>query len=181
MSTVSWPEYIGCFIDNNNARDLMDPAILVNTPMSVELCVHTCNQANYLFAGVQYGSQCFCGNRTGSLGTVSETECNRTCTGNADEVCGGVDRNSVYLSRTTNYLNSTIITSVVTVYPNNYFSYDTGIALSVITSVLGVICIGLSFLLIIKKRKNNKNTQMNKTEFNIQLTNKSNPINKLNE
>jgi len=48
------------------------------------------------YAGVQNGNQCFCGNSYGRYGVKSESDCNKKCSGNADQICGGSWRNNVY-------------------------------------------------------------------------------------
>jgi hypothetical protein len=41
-------------------------------------------------------SQCFCGNSYGKYGSANQLDCIVHCQGNAQEICGGVGRNSVY-------------------------------------------------------------------------------------
>jgi len=85
--------YIGCYADAP-ARDLGTlqwSGINTNT---VESCVTACYNAGFSYAGVQAGSQCFCGHSYGSHGTSSA--CNNACTGNAGETCGGSWVNSIY-------------------------------------------------------------------------------------
>ena len=50
---------------------------------------------NYLYAGVQYGQECFCGNTYGSYGT--STECKIPCSGDPSlgSMCGGDWSNTV--------------------------------------------------------------------------------------
>ena len=41
--------------------------------------------------------ECYCGNSYGSQ--YAETNCGMPCTGNAKEICGGLNANSIYLAR----------------------------------------------------------------------------------
>lgn len=46
--------------------------------------------------GVQMRLHCFCGNDFGLYDKKPEKECRVACTGNADQICGGGWRNSIY-------------------------------------------------------------------------------------
>ena len=55
--------------------------------------------AGYQFFGLQYSSQCFCGNEydsSATLGDAAESDCNMPCNGDPTVMCGGSWRNSVY-------------------------------------------------------------------------------------
>jgi hypothetical protein len=93
---ASPPPSLGCYKDEST-RDLPDQTSL--SPVSAETCINTCKQAGYSYAGVQYGSQCFCGNGYGRYGTA--TDCNMTCNGDSAETCGGTWANNVYATGTT--------------------------------------------------------------------------------
>jgi hypothetical protein len=82
---------LGCYKDEST-RDLTDQTSL--SPVSVETCTSTCKSAGYAYAGVQYGSQCFCGNAYGKYGTA--TDCNMACNGKSSETCGGTWANNIY-------------------------------------------------------------------------------------
>jgi len=85
--------YIGCYADAP-ARDLgtlLWSGISGNT---VESCVAACYNDGFPYAGLQDGSQCFCGYSYGSHGVSGS--CYDTCSGNSAEVCGGPYANSVY-------------------------------------------------------------------------------------
>ena len=62
--------------------------------MSASACTAGCRARGFAFAGTQYSSYCFCGNRFGQTGTSAS--CNMPCTGNPGEICGGAWANSVY-------------------------------------------------------------------------------------
>jgi hypothetical protein len=85
------PTSLGCFKDESS-RDLADETSL--SPVTVETCISTCKGAGYTYAGVQYGSQCFCGDSYGEYGAA--TDCNMACNGDSAETCGGTWANDVY-------------------------------------------------------------------------------------
>ena len=54
-----------------------------------------------MYAGVQFGSQCFCGNEIPALKAVRpESECNMKCKGDLAQKCGGRWRMNVYKTKT---------------------------------------------------------------------------------
>ena len=93
-SQVAW----NCFVDNPSRilGTFMDSSGS-NTPAN---CIQTCRTLyghGYKYAGVQYGSQCFCGDFFAErLRRVSQYECNRPCTGNSGLMCVGRWRMSLF-------------------------------------------------------------------------------------
>jgi len=97
-STVSQPQYaagtyLGCFNDPNNPFDL-DGFLERSGSNTPQACIQTCYDRGFAFAGVQYGQSCLCGDSFGNFGTADR--CNMPCTGDASQVCGGYNANSVY-------------------------------------------------------------------------------------
>jgi len=60
----------------------------------VDICAQNCGQMGYLYAGLQQGSLCYCGNNFGSHGT--STQCNSRARGNPNQLGGGNLVNTVY-------------------------------------------------------------------------------------
>lgn len=90
--------YQGCFVDEST-RDLpylVYSGVSTNTQ---ENCAGLCAASGFSYAGVQAGSQCFCGNTYGRYGSTWISSCNYGCTGNLNEFCGGSWLNSVYYVR----------------------------------------------------------------------------------
>ena len=90
--------YIGCFKDKGDPfgtqnRDL-DGLMVDKIDMTVEDCINLCSSKGFKYAGVEYGTQCFCGNSYGKYATANN--CNMKCSGNLNEICGGFWANSVY-------------------------------------------------------------------------------------
>lgn len=77
------------------------PALTISS-VTVQTCVAAARQAGYKYAGLQDGRQCFAGNTLG-YAKKPETDCNKKCTGNDQQICGGSWRNSVYLTSTSSY------------------------------------------------------------------------------
>lgn len=86
--------YLGCEVDSQT-RVL--PTLLINgTTNTPSACVAAAAAQGFLYAGVQYGAQCWGGNMHGTQGTAPEADCNMTCAGDATQKCGGSWRNGVY-------------------------------------------------------------------------------------
>ncbi|KAL5005676.1 hypothetical protein ScPMuIL_016834 [Solemya velum] len=86
--------YLGCYIDSGT-RDLNGASVnlAANTP---QLCTNYCFDQGFAYAGVQYGSQCFCGNEYGTHGPSPESTCNMACPGDPDVKCGSSWKSNIY-------------------------------------------------------------------------------------
>ncbi|KAL4076636.1 glyoxal oxidase [Scleroderma yunnanense] len=96
----NWTSY-GCWTDNTGSRTLSSASYTDTTDMTVESCISFCSTGSnsYIYAGVEYAQECYCGNYLASAATnVSMSDCNMQCTGNAAELCGAGDRLNVYWS-----------------------------------------------------------------------------------
>jgi hypothetical protein len=92
------PRYLGCFKDQGatdgvEGRDL-DGAMSSDGAMTSAVCIEECRAQGFAYAGTQYSSYCFCGNRYGASGPADN--CNTPCAGKPEEICGGGWANSVY-------------------------------------------------------------------------------------
>ncbi|KAI0791235.1 copper radical oxidase [Abortiporus biennis] len=89
----------GCITDNPAARSLTSASFTDTQNMTVESCVGFCNDQNFVFAGVEFSQECYCGNNISNGGSnATSTDCNAACTGNKNEICGGASRLSLYWS-----------------------------------------------------------------------------------
>ncbi|XP_070555713.1 uncharacterized protein [Ptychodera flava] len=61
-------------------------------------CISICSSQDLRapYAGVQYGSQCFCGDTYDIYGKVDDSECSMACTGRPNQICGGNWRFNAY-------------------------------------------------------------------------------------
>ena len=64
--------------------------------MTVEKCKNHCFGKNYRYAGVQNHQECYCGNSISSGEPRPDSECNKPCSGNKDQMCGGAYRLNIY-------------------------------------------------------------------------------------
>lgn len=82
-------KYQGCFTDQGNPRTLNAYSINQNSN-SVDSCAQLCNSKGYSWAGVEYGSECYCSNAgTGSATLKADSECSKPCAANVRQNCGG--------------------------------------------------------------------------------------------
>lgn len=82
--------------DNVNSRALYGKAT-ASQDMTELLCVAFCDDAGYSYAGVEYGTECYCGNVIAVSGkAATETDCDMPCAGNSYELCGGPNRMNVF-------------------------------------------------------------------------------------
>ena len=94
--------HLGCFNDKQGHKlDLphITPAVY-HSAMTAELCNYLCvAEGKFDYFGNQAGHACFCGNSYGSQGAAPASQCNVTCNGNRNEICGGLAHNSVWKTR----------------------------------------------------------------------------------
>ncbi|KAH6679413.1 WSC domain-containing protein [Halenospora varia] len=88
--------YQGCYTDIGD-RTLTGTMYASGTNMTDEYCIGYCTQEGYIYAGTEYSSECYCGNKIASAATVApSTDCSMGCSANTTEVCGGPNRVSVF-------------------------------------------------------------------------------------
>ncbi|XP_047689028.1 WSC domain-containing protein 1 isoform X2 [Prionailurus viverrinus] len=63
--------------------------------MTVSHCQDACAERSYVYAGLEAGAECYCGNRL-PVTSVGPEACNHECKGEKGSACGGVGRLSVY-------------------------------------------------------------------------------------
>ncbi|KAJ4297155.1 hypothetical protein N0V88_004073 [Collariella sp. IMI 366227] len=90
-------EHMGCYTEGTTGRALTFGAGgIPNAEMTVAKCTAACRAANYVLAGVEYGGECYCGNKISNGATPATSGCDMTCNGNSGEFCGGGNRLNVY-------------------------------------------------------------------------------------
>ena len=57
-------------------------------------CIAAC--IGYAYAGVEYGTECYCGNALPNSNLHRPGECTITCPGNTNETCGGHWRMNIF-------------------------------------------------------------------------------------
>ena len=89
--------YLACYSDDPSNRALTGPSYCDDTGLAQEKCIEFCDSKGYSLAGVEFGSECYCGySLSSSAATQAESDCSMTCTGNGDEVCGAGNRLNVF-------------------------------------------------------------------------------------
>jgi hypothetical protein len=105
---VSGCNWQGCYDDVVNKA--LNPRVLPDDRdfMTIELCVGECLRLGYLYAGLEYGSECYCGpgiegNHSLVYGNTSTQDIILTCSnpefacsGNRTEMCGGYAAIGIY-------------------------------------------------------------------------------------
>ena len=96
------PSYIGCVSEGTTGRAL-NATSFETANMTIELCASHCTALNHRYYGLEYFTECYCGDglASGSL-LVDRVEdptvstCNVRCAGDYGQVCGGRSFLSVY-------------------------------------------------------------------------------------
>ncbi|KAI0059609.1 WSC-domain-containing protein [Artomyces pyxidatus] len=89
----------GCFTDTASARTLSGATYASDDAMTIESCMAFCSTSSFLYAGVEYGKQCYCDYAVQDPGTLTNlTECDFPCSGNSSEVCGAANRMNIFFS-----------------------------------------------------------------------------------
>ncbi|TQV95128.1 Pyrrolo-quinoline quinone [Cordyceps javanica] len=92
---VSGYSSIGCYTEATTGRALPNGAAVATR--TVKGCVDACKVNNYVYAGLEYGGECWCGNAF-AAGAVPAplSDCNMVCNDNGTEFCGAGSRLNVY-------------------------------------------------------------------------------------
>jgi len=89
-------DYLGCYVDSVNRLLPNQHSLPDNTPAK---CISICEQEKFIYAGVQFGHECFCGNKIPLESKKTKgAECNHKCTGNSNQVCGAGWRMNMYVT-----------------------------------------------------------------------------------
>lgn len=89
--------YIGCY--NEIGGRALRASSFDNSSTTVEMCAQYCNQ--YQYFGVEYSSECYCGNTIYTGSTNGSNACTMSCVGNPNETCGGSGGLSMYMQNGT--------------------------------------------------------------------------------
>ena len=96
--TLSIDFYGVCVFDDPNDR-VLDGHYFSSQEMTIEMCLATCRQKGFLFSGLEWQIECYCGNQpTKGFKWAWSNKCNERCSGNSNQVCGGSHALSVYTS-----------------------------------------------------------------------------------
>ncbi|NXY17505.1 WSCD2 protein, partial [Atrichornis clamosus] len=87
--------YLGCYEDSTRQRTLRGMSFFDYKKMTVFRCQDNCAERGYLYAGLEFGAECYCGHKI-QASNASESECNMECKGERSNTCGGINRLSIY-------------------------------------------------------------------------------------
>ncbi|VTJ74111.1 Hypothetical predicted protein, partial [Marmota monax] len=79
-------KYIGCYLDDTQSRALRGVSFFDYKKMTVFRCQDNCAERGYLYAGLEFGAECYCGHKI-QAANVSEAECDMECKGERGSVC----------------------------------------------------------------------------------------------
>ncbi|WVQ77852.1 hypothetical protein IAR50_007549 [Cryptococcus sp. DSM 104548] len=85
--------------------------------MTLSTCASYCTAQGYGIAGVEYASECYCGNvlNNGASLSLSSTACTMACSGDSTTMCGGSGALSIAVSSTlTSKLSTDLATAIIT-------------------------------------------------------------------
>ncbi|KAK3713278.1 hypothetical protein RRG08_043860 [Elysia crispata] len=82
----------GCFYEDSLLKDFKTDVTELRRAMTRQFCVSRCFQRELPFAGLYYGNKCVCSSIVGRNGVSHSDLCNKACTGDSDQICGGSSR-----------------------------------------------------------------------------------------
>ncbi|VDM75553.1 unnamed protein product [Strongylus vulgaris] len=87
---------VGCFEDSKKDRALTGFAYDFKSDNSMEKCRSHCYRAGFIYYGLEFGRECFCGD-TLSKPTLDDSKCTEyRCSGNSSQFCGGFNAVEVF-------------------------------------------------------------------------------------
>ncbi|KAF6822223.1 WSC domain-containing protein-like protein 3 [Colletotrichum plurivorum] len=104
-------ELLGCQTEGVNGRALTGN-FYGSDDMTSKTCAAFCAKGSWLFMGVEYSRECWCGNsvNAGSIPAPLK-ECDMRCQGNQSEFCGGNNRLGLYQLSPLSGVSSSAVTS----------------------------------------------------------------------
>ncbi|MCJ1427052.1 hypothetical protein MMC29_004955 [Sticta canariensis] len=103
--------FTGCYTEATTGRALTG-STLANNDMTVEKCAAFC--AAYTYMGIEYASECYCGNTLSAGSILAASGCSMTCSGNSSEYCGGPNRLNFYTANSARSIRSTTSVAATT-------------------------------------------------------------------
>ena len=127
----SWT-YQGCIQDNINDKRTFQWELMFPGTNNASTCLNACAEFGYMAGGLEYGSECYCGDIDGITAagaqTLPESQCDVACAGNPSYLCGGGSKLSWYQWTGT---------------PLYEWSYPSGNAAGSYDNFIGGVCIPL--------------------------------------
>ncbi|KAJ7752824.1 hypothetical protein DFH07DRAFT_921710 [Mycena maculata] len=114
VATSAWTLTQACAVDTSS-RVLQGYSVTISA-LTPALCQSTCASQGFTIAGVEDGSQCYCGNSFvgGTPATASTSDCSTPCGGDSSSTCGGAWRIQIYIASGATTTATTISTTTTT-------------------------------------------------------------------
>lgn len=84
--------------------------------MTVEKCIDHCSSKGYSHAGLQWKTECFCGNSV-DKSVLGSVQCTLPCGGDSSQYCGGSQKLSIYRKGTSEPVPKPAATSTTKTQP----------------------------------------------------------------
>ncbi|ETN47085.1 uncharacterized protein HMPREF1541_01275 [Cyphellophora europaea CBS 101466] len=84
----------GCYTDSTNARTF--ERRVASGDGDVQTCLNQCKGQGFSWTGLEYGSECWCGNALAITAQSTTDGCDMTCQNAPSEYCGGKDSLNAY-------------------------------------------------------------------------------------
>lgn len=95
-SLTSW-EALGCYNDTSGVSSVKRMnGEEGDTDLTISDCQDTCYFADMKFTSVTGGNQCRCNSFVPSERVSNQSDCNIPCSGDKNEICGGIDRLNIF-------------------------------------------------------------------------------------
>ncbi|KAL5598844.1 uncharacterized protein BROUX77_005877 [Berkeleyomyces rouxiae] len=103
FSEVTTADYkaSGCWSDDSSEGRALSwkQEALDGSKMTPEMCLGSCKDGGYPYAGLEYGGECYCGVAIGNFSTsIDSSKCSTPCNGDASQTCGGPGALSLYVA-----------------------------------------------------------------------------------
>lgn len=87
---------LGCYIENSTGSRWLSYEAYDNVTNTPQTCALACTAAGYSISGTEYSEQCWCANGTvPQASKAPSSDCNKACTGDGYQPCGGTWRADV--------------------------------------------------------------------------------------
>ncbi|KAG5972817.1 hypothetical protein E4U55_000733 [Claviceps digitariae] len=132
---VSGYTSIGCYTESTSGRAL--PNGVGTDKKTVKNCVEACKARKYVYAGLEYGGECWCGNAwTAGAVPAPASDCKMTCNDNSTEYCGGPSRLNAYRYQLDSG-STTTSTPIDTTYSQAKTSLTSGLSNVTLSTTIG--------------------------------------------
>lgn len=79
----------GCWQEPGDGSRALSSYVYSSLNMNIESCAYLCGMSNYLYSGLQWSVECWCGNSVSSKAVqIADNQCTMTCSGNSSQTCG---------------------------------------------------------------------------------------------